>query len=107
MAQIGKEESALFDDIRAIRDDIARSARWLAKLRAKDYRCTTEHQANEHQARVDKYESVIWESVAEDDPTNLKIANIIENIERTCQPIISGKGTFLREFLNKKLRKGN
>ena len=105
MAQIGKTEAVPFDDLRYIINEIAISARMLARLWARDY-FRTDEQWEKHQAQIDKHEAVFWDGLEENDPINPRVDKVIEDIEKTCQSIISGKGT-LHGFLNTKLRKGS
>lgn len=103
MAQIGKAEAAPFDDLRKILNEITVSARMLARLWARDH-FRTDEQWEKHQEQIDTHEAVFWDGLEENDPINIKINKVINDIEKTCQSIISGKGT-LHGFLNMKLCK--
>jgi hypothetical protein len=105
MAQIGKDESEPFNELRKIVNEITLSARMLARLWARDH-FRTDDQWKLHQEQINKHESVFWEGSEEDDPINPKIDKVIEDIEKTCQSIISGNGT-LRSFLNIKIGKSS
>ena len=105
MAQIGKAESAPFDELREIVNEIISSARVLSRLWARaNFR--TDEQWKKHEEKTDKHEAVFWEGLEDDDPINPKIKNVILKIEKTCGSIIEGKGT-LYSFLNIKLGKSH
>jgi hypothetical protein len=101
MAQIGKEEAESFNELRKIITEITLAARMLAKLWPRDS-FHTDEQCEKHQERIDKHEAVLWEGIEEDDPINPKIDKVVDDIEKTCYSIISGKGT-LHSFLNLKI----
>lgn len=97
MAQIGKTDAAPFTDLREIENTIKSSARRLARLWARE-QFRTDKQWEEHLLKIAKYEAVFWEGIEEDDPINPKIDKVIIDIEKTCQPIITGRG-MPRSFL--------
>lgn len=101
MAQIGKDKAKPFDDLRDITNEIIISARMLARLWARDH-FRTDEQRQQHEQNMDKYEAVFWEGLEDDDPINPKLIKIIEEIEKTCREVISGKGT-LYSFINRKI----
>ncbi len=103
MAQIGKLESAPFDDLRNIVNEIMLSARMLARLWGRDH-FRTDEQWQKHRTDIEKFEAIFWEGLEADDPINPKIEKVILDIEKTCKSVISGKGT-LHGFLNIKLLK--
>jgi hypothetical protein len=103
MAQIGKEESVPFDELRSIVNEIFLSAKMLARLWARDHFKTEE--ANEkHWQDIEKHEAVFWDGMSEDDPINGKLGETINKMEATCKTVISGAGT-LHGFLNFSLGK--
>ena len=102
MAQIGKEEAMRFDELRVITNEIILSGRMLAHLWAKDY-FRTDEQWNAHHEQVDKYESVFWDSMSEDDPINPKLDEVITKMEVTCKRVVEAKNS-LYGMLNIPLR---
>lgn len=105
MAQIGKDKSEPFNELRKILNEITLSARMLARLWARDH-FRSDDQWESHQNQINKHEAVFWEGIEEDDPINPKIDKVIKDIEKNCQSIISGKGT-LHSFLNNKIGKSS
>lgn len=83
MAQIGKDESVPFDELRSIIDKILNSVRMLARLWAR----------GENWDDIEKYEAVIWYGKSVDDPINEKLEKTIQKMEYTCKKVISGAGT--------------
>lgn len=87
MVQIGKEEAKSFDELRKITIELISSARRLSRLWARsDFR--TEEQWTKHQKDVEKYESVFWEGLPENDPINPRVKKVLLDIERICHKII-------------------
>jgi hypothetical protein len=105
MAQIGKDESEPFNELRKIVNEITHSARMLSRLWPRDH-FKTNDQWERHQNKINKHEAIFWEGIEEDDPINPKIDKVIENIEKNCQSAIPGKGT-LHSFLNIKIGKSS
>ena len=103
MVQIGKEEAKSFDELRRITIELITSARRLSRLWARSH-FRTEEQWTKHQQDMEKYESVFWEGLAEDDPINLRLVKVLLDIERICYKTIEGKGT-LHGWLNLHLGK--
>lgn len=103
MAQIGKEESVPFDELRSIVNEIFRSARMLARLWARDH-FKTEEAREKHWSDIEKHEAVFWDGMSEDDPINGKLGETINKMESTCKSVISGAGT-LHGFFNLPLLK--
>ncbi len=101
MAQIGKGNAKPFDDIRSVENEIIISARMLARLWAKEH-FRTDEQFESHQKLIEKNEAIFWEGLKEEDPINPRLDTIINDIEKTCKDVISGKGT-LHGKLNIKL----
>ncbi|MFA6902810.1 MAG: hypothetical protein WC236_06995 [Gallionellaceae bacterium] len=101
MAQFGKDKAIPFDDIRNIVNEITSSARILSRLWPRD-NFKSENEQDLHRRQVEKYESIFWEGLEEDDPINPRLNLVISEIEATCQDVISGKGS-LHGWLNKKL----
>jgi hypothetical protein len=103
MAQIGKDESVPFDELRGIVNEIFLSARMLARLWARDH-FRTEEVHEKHWRDIEKHEAVFWDGLSEDDPINGKLEETINKIEKTCKNVISGAGT-LHAFFNLPIRK--
>lgn len=101
MAQIGKTEAKPFEDLHLIINEIVGASRILARLWGRN-QFRTDEQWEQHRKQVEKYEAVFWEGLAEEDPINPRVAVVIQDIERTCQAVISGKGT-LHAVLNWRL----
>ena len=99
MAQIGKDKAKPFDDLRRIVSEIIVSARMLARLWARE-NFRIEQQWEQHQRSVEKHEAVFWEGLQEEDPINPRLDKIVDDIEKTCREVISGKGT-LHGILNR------
>ena len=87
MVQIGKEEAKSFDELRKITIELISSARRLSRLWARSH-FRTEEQRNKHQQDVEKYESVFWEGLPENDPINPRVTKVLLDIERICHKII-------------------
>jgi len=106
MAQVGKNEAKPFNDLQKIVNELLMAARMLSNLwaRRRGGHISSEKQYEQETAKLDKYEAIFWEGLEEDDPINQKIEATIQCIEKTCQNIISGKGT-LHHFLNKDILK--
>jgi hypothetical protein len=105
MAQIGKEKSEPFIELRKIVNEITLSARMLARLWARNH-FRTDDQWEKHQEQINKHEAVFWEGLEEEDPINPKLEKVIKDIEKIYQTIISGKGT-LHSMLNVKVGKSS
>jgi hypothetical protein len=117
MAQIGKKEAEPFNEIRIIVNEIIHSARTLSRLWANQYLQDTVYDSRDtarrsretarqerDQKKVEKYEAVLWDDNAEDDPINPRINKVIKDIEKTCSSIISGKYySFVDKLKNLKL----
>jgi len=103
MAQIGKDESIPFDELRTIVNKIFASARMLAILWARDH-FRTEEDRKKHWNDIQKHEAVFWDEMSKDDSINRKLEETINKIESTCNKVISGDGT-LHSFFNFPLRK--
>lgn len=102
MSQISKDEAKPFEELRAITNEIILSGRMLARLWAKDH-FRTDEQWNAHHEQVDKYESVFWDHMSDDDPINPKVDEVIAKMEVTCRHVIEAK-TSLYGMLNIPLR---
>lgn len=105
MVQIGKEEAKSFDELRKITIELITSARRLSRLWARSY-FRTKEQETKHQQDVEKYESVFWEVLPENDPINPRLEKVLQNIESICHKTIQGKGT-LYGLLNLHIGKRN
>ncbi len=92
MAQIGKEKSAPFDDIREIINEILASARILARLWARGH-FQSDEQKIQHRALLDKYEGIFWEGMIDNDPITPRLESAISNMEEICQSVIENKGS--------------
>ncbi|MBU4288808.1 MAG: hypothetical protein KKI12_11645 [Proteobacteria bacterium] len=103
MAQIPKGKTKPFDDLRRIVSEIIVSARMLSRLRAREH-FRTDQQWEQHQKSVEKHEAVFWEGLKEEDLINPRLDSIVDDIDRTCREVISGKGT-LHGVLNRPLFK--
>jgi len=103
MAQIGKDDSVPFDELRNLINQIFISAKVLARLWARDH-FRTEDAQEKHWNDIEKYEAIFWDGMSEEDPINGKLNDTIKKIESTCNNVISGAGT-LHGFLNLPLRK--
>jgi hypothetical protein len=103
MAQFGVEAAKPFDTLRRITNEIQVSAQMLAQLWARQKRYfRTEQQEQHHFDEIKKHETVFWEGLEADDPINPRLQQCVEEIEKTCRDILSGKGT-LYWVLNYKL----
>ena len=87
MVQIGKEEAKPFDELRKIILELITSARRLSRLWARS-NFRTEEQWTKHQQDVEKYESVFWEDLPENDPINPRVRKVLLDIERICHKTI-------------------
>ena len=87
MVQIGKDEAKSFDELRKITIELITSARRLPRLWAHS-RFRTEKQETKHQQDVEKYESIFWEGLAENDPIIPRVKKVLLDIERICHKII-------------------
>jgi hypothetical protein len=103
MAQIGKDESQPFNDLRKIVTEIFISARMLARIWAREY-FRNDESWEKHLKDMQKYESIFWEGTKEEDPINPKLNKVIEDIENACKKVIEGQGT-LFSVLNRPLFK--
>ena len=93
MAQIGKKQSAPFDELRDVINEILGSARRLSRLWAQQ-QFSNDKQRDRHFSKIEKYEAVFWDGYEDDiDPINPKVEKLLLDIEKTCQSIISGKKT--------------
>jgi hypothetical protein len=103
MAQIGKEESEAFNELRLVTHTIISSARALSRLWARsDF--STDEQWAKHQSQVDKYEAIFWDGLEDEDKINIQLNKIVSDIENVCKAVIDGKGT-LHGALNIKIDK--
>jgi hypothetical protein len=98
MAQVGKKEAEPFEELRKITIELTTSARVLARLWAREHFRNGQDVEKFHE-RIQKYEDIFWETFEEDDPINPRLDAAIDEMEKTCKAIISGKGT-LYGFLN-------
>ncbi len=103
MAQIGKSEAEPFEALRRIINEMTSSAHMLATLWARDH-FRDDEDLEKHFESVKKYEAIFWGGLKEKDPITPRLDALIEEIERTCSRIISGKGT-LSGLLNIKIKK--
>jgi hypothetical protein len=103
MAQIGKNEAEPFEALRKIINEMTSSAHMLARLWARDH-FRDDKDFEKHFESVKKYEAIFWEGLKEEDPITSRLNALIEEIERTCNRIISGKGT-LSGPLNIRIKK--
>jgi hypothetical protein len=87
MVQIGKEEAKSFDELRKIIIELITSVRRLSRLWAAPT-SRTEEQWTKHQQDVEKYESIFWEGLTENDPINLRVKKVLLDIERICHKTI-------------------
>lgn len=97
MVQIGKEEAKSFDELRKITIELISSARRLSMLWARS-QFRTEEQWNKHQQDVEKYESVFWEGLPENDPINPRVKKVLLDIEHACHKTIKGRGILHGRF---------
>lgn len=103
MAQIGKEESVPFDELRDIVNEILFAARMLARLWARE-NFRTEEAHEKHWRDIERYEAIFWDGMSEDDAINVKLGETIKVMEKTCKNVIAGTGT-LHGFLNLRFAK--
>ncbi len=103
MAQVGTVQAQPFEDLNKIVHEVLVAARMLAQLWPRTH-FRTEDQYEQHQKQVERNQAVLWEGIASEDPINPRLDGIIETMEKTCQKIITGKGT-LHAFLNRPLWK--
>jgi hypothetical protein len=101
MAQIGKEKAEPFEELRKIVNEIFISARMLSQLWARHH-FRTQEQEDKYYKSIEKYEAIFYEGIEEEDPIIPRLNKLVNEIETTCNAIISGKGT-LYGFLNKPL----
>jgi hypothetical protein len=102
MSQIGKEQAKPFEDLRCITNEIILAGRMLARLWAREH-FRTDEQWDQHQEQVDKYETIFWDHMSEDDPINHKMNKVIAEVESTCRQVIEAKNS-LYGLLNVPLR---
>jgi hypothetical protein len=62
----------------------------------------TQEQEDKYYKSIEKYEAIFYEGIEEEDPIIPRLNKLVNEIETTCNAIISGKGT-LYGFLNKPL----
>lgn len=103
MAQIGKEKAKPFDDFHDIVNKIFLAARRLARYWPRDH-FRSEEEREKHYKRIEELENVFWHTFDENDPINSHLDKVVEDIERTCQDVIIGKGT-LFSILNRPIFK--
>ena len=106
MAQIGKEESVPFDELRSIVNEIFISARKLARLWAREH-FRNEEAYEKNRSDIEKHEAVFWDDMSQDDPINVKLEEAINKMESTCKSVISGSGTLHGLFNLSLLKKAN
>ena len=105
MAQIGKKEAEPFETLRKIINEMISSAEILARLWAQD-NFRDDNALEKHRESVEKYEAIFWEGLEETDTITPRLDALIEEMERSCNRVISGKGT-LSGLLNSKIKKNN
>lgn len=93
MAQIGENAAEPFNELRSITNDKTGGVRILSRLWAKEYFHTKE-QLEHYYEEIDKYKAIFWEVVEKEDPINPWLKKTINDIEKICKGVISGKGTF-------------
>lgn len=103
MAQIGKSESAPFDELNEIVKEINTASYALSKLWAGNP-FPFDGRMESHEEKIIRYESVLGDVFNDDNPINLRIDEMIKEIEKTCQSVIFGKSS-VRGFFSKKSKK--
>jgi hypothetical protein len=93
MAEIGKDKSAPFEEIRLIINEIFIAAQILADLWAKRIEHLEANTQEKHYKNIRKYETIFWWGIPEEDEINKRANNAISAIEKTCESIIMGKAT--------------
>lgn len=104
MAQVGPDKAKPFQDIHEVLVSIQSAASALARLWPRDNFPNETAQAT-HQKMVEEYERIFWEGLAEDDPINPKLDQIVKDVESICRAVIQGSGT-LHSALNRQLFRG-
>ena len=106
MAQFGVESGKPFEDFRRILNKVLVSAQSLARSWAQQLRSYRIEQEDKQRLDfIQKQETIFWEGLADEDPISPKVDECIEEIEKICRPILSGKPTILSSFAFKALQK--
>ncbi|MGH9897118.1 MAG: hypothetical protein ACREA0_35020 [bacterium] len=91
MAAFGEKAAKPFDDLHGILNDLFLASRMLATLWTRTRTGSTPRDET-HWAKVEKHESIFWDS-GDDDPINPRLQAAVSNLELTCRAIIQGRGT--------------
>ncbi len=90
--QFGNEATKPFNDLRTIINEILASARRLGNLWSRyGNHLEVSIQVDAMFEKIQKHESVIWESIPEEDPINLRLEKCVTQIETTCREILSSE----------------
>ena len=94
MAQVGLEKSKPFDELGGVIDEIFLAARKLSRYWILEERVfLSEGERDKHFQRVRDAEGVFWEGDKDPDPIQPRVDAAVGAMERTCQDILSSKGT--------------
>jgi hypothetical protein len=98
MARFGRERAMPFDEMKMVIDEIWVSAGCLAELWAQRLR-GGDHTSQGTEQQIEKHQAVIW-PMGEKDQIGLRVAEITEEIEVVCRPIIEGRRSWLSRLFN-------
>lgn len=91
MAQFGKDTGVPFGQLKSILDELFVALhQWVMLSEVDDRVFTTSQSRQDHQARIEKYEAVLW-GMEEDDQISMRVEKAIANVEQICRPHIDRK----------------
>lgn len=91
MAQFGKDTGVPFDQLKSILDELFVALhQWVMLSEVDDRVFTTSQSRQDHQARIEKYEAVLW-GMEEDDQISMRVEKAIAHVEQICRPHIDRK----------------
>lgn len=103
MAKLGHGAVKPFDDLRAQVNSIVSASHVLYMMRRRAPLAGGREHTEQYYAKLHKFESVIWEGLAEEDALKSAVDRAVTDLEAICRPIITSKGT-LFSALNAKLK---
>ena len=91
MAQFGKDAGAPFDQLKSVLDELFVALhQWMMLSEVDERVFTTPQSRQDHQARIEKYEVVLW-GMEKDDPISLRVEKAITAVEQICRPHVDRK----------------
>jgi hypothetical protein len=104
-AQYDPDALPPFTELRGILKEIIMAANQLSQLWVRSHGVfVDDEQEKRHFDNVEKYEGIIWLGLAEKDPINPRMEQIISQIETTCCKIIIESGMSLPDRYGPKIR---